>query len=48
MRFRPLGDRVVVRRVKEEQKSAAASSSPKLPRKAAGRRDHCGGSRCTR
>ncbi len=28
MRFRPLGDRVVVRRVKEEQKTAGAQEKP--------------------
>ena len=38
--FRPLHDRVVVRRVESEEKTKAGSSSP-IPRgKAAGRRDH--------
>lgn len=33
MAFRPLGDRVLVKRVEEEEKTRAGSSSPTLPRK---------------
>ena len=41
MKFRPLGDRVVVRRVKEDQKTAGGIIIPDtVAGKAAGRRNH--------
>jgi len=40
MQFRPLHDRVVVRRIESEEKTAAASSFPTPRRKSPSRRDH--------
>jgi len=43
MKFRPLGDRVVVRRIKEDTKTAGGIIIPETAQeKAAGRRNHLG------
>ncbi len=45
MKFRPLHDRVVVRRLEAEEKTAGGIIIPDTA-KADGGRGHCGGSRC--